>query len=852
MPFRVGTATLRSMSNPPHPAEELRLLDHELSHLEARRAQLLARRTWLLGVLRSMQEAAAPSYGPSAGPQAAAWAPRAQEQGPRRAGADASGPGVQNALLVLGGILLTVAAVAFTLVSWGSMGIGGRSAVLGTVTLLALAAPVFLLRKGLRSTAEATGALGLMLTVLDAYALHRVALPDVDGVRYTAVASAVLAAVWAGYGMRLGGLRLPLPAGVLAAQLPLVLWAGSAGAGTELMTAALLATAAFDAALALGTGGRGVRLFASVAGCVAGGSGLLAAAWLSWSAHEPAPAARAGLLLLVAVAVALTVAWRTAPPGAEASGAMPAGGERSVAAAFVAGGCAVAAAGGMLRTVLPGDWPALGYLVCGAALSACAATRLAPPVRLGLIGASVAVQGLVVASALPVLLRTLAAPLAGVQEVWSGAPDALWGTPVGALGAPVSVLVFAGAAGTATVAARAGVRRVVFSAVALVTAWAALLVLPAALDATYPAGVATHVLLGVAALACAVRATSLEVTLTALALTTGTVVSVTLLSLAEQAATFAVLGVFGVLFLTVCAAPARVLTSGRARPEADAAGAPVAARLPADPVRVFVACASVLDVSALLVAVGFATELGTAQLGLLLLAVPAAVAPLAPRIADRTAGQAAEAVAALTGAAAVGLALTDPPVLATVLGLAGVIAAGTALRADRRPAAYVAAGLLVAASWVRLAAWDVAAPEAYTLPVTVAALGVGLLRQRREPLTSSWTVYGPGLAATLLPSLAAAWADTHWQRPLLLGTAALLVTLAGARYRRQAPLVLGGAVLILVALHELTPYIVQVMDALPRWVPPALAGLLLLALGATYEQRLRDARRVREALGRMR
>lgn len=104
---------------------------------------------------------------------------------------------------------------------------------------------------------------------------------------------------------------------------------------------------------------------------------------------------------------------------------------------------------------------------------------------------------------------------------------------------------------------------------------------------------------------------------------------------------------------------------------------------------------------------------------------------------------------------------------------------------------------------------------------------------------------------TLLPSLATAWSDVEWTRPLLLGAAGLLLTLLGARHRLRAPLVLGGSALALVTLHELAPYLVQVTDALPRWVPPALAGLLLLALGATYEQRLRDVRRVREVLGRM-
>lgn len=43
---------------------------------------------------------------------------------------DASGRGAQNVLLTLGAVLLSVAALAFTLVSWGSLGIAGRAAVL--------------------------------------------------------------------------------------------------------------------------------------------------------------------------------------------------------------------------------------------------------------------------------------------------------------------------------------------------------------------------------------------------------------------------------------------------------------------------------------------------------------------------------------------------------------------------------------------------------------------------------------------------------------------------------------------------------------------------------------------------
>ncbi|MYS45664.1 hypothetical protein GTY23_31550, partial [Streptomyces sp. SID5998] len=65
---------------------------------------------------------------------------------PPRSETDA--PRVQNVLLLLGGLLLAIAAVAFTLVGWGELGIAGRSLVLGAVTVAALAAPLPLLGRG--------------------------------------------------------------------------------------------------------------------------------------------------------------------------------------------------------------------------------------------------------------------------------------------------------------------------------------------------------------------------------------------------------------------------------------------------------------------------------------------------------------------------------------------------------------------------------------------------------------------------------------------------------------------------------------------------------------------------------
>jgi hypothetical protein len=69
-----------------------------------------------------------------------------------------------------------------------------------------------------------------------------------------------------------------------------------------------------------------------------------------------------------------------------------------------------------------------------------------------------------------------------------------------------------------------------------------------------------------------------------------------------------------------------------------------------------------------------------------------------------------------------------------------------------------------------------------------------------------------------------------------------VVLLIGSRAQLQAPLVLGGAVLAIDALQLVAPY----AAALPRWMTLGAAGLLLVAVGATYEQRRRDLARVRE------
>ena len=170
-------------------------------------------------------------------------------------------------------------------------------------------------------------------------------------------------------------------------------------------------------------------------------------------------------------------------------------------------------------------------------------------------------------------------------------------------------------------------------------------------------------------------------------------------------------------------------------------------------------------------------------------------------------------------------------------------------------AATVRRGHFVAAAvaelggwWLLIAAAEVATVEAYTLPAAAVALLAGWLGRRSRADLSSWVAYGPALAAALLPTLASVLVgEGQPVRRLLLGLGALAVVLAGAQTRLRAPVVTGGVVLALTALHE----IALVWDLLPRWIPLAAAGLLLVGLAMTLERRRRDLARVRAALTRM-
>ena len=120
---------------------------------------------------------------------------------------------IQNLLFIIGGILLGVGAIVFTVVAWNRYGMAGRILILAIATLIAFTIPLIAMRNKLQATAETFTAIALLLLGLDGVGLWRL---DTFGLRdrfaattYTAVVFAIVAAVAYGYGrvVRLTGPR---------------------------------------------------------------------------------------------------------------------------------------------------------------------------------------------------------------------------------------------------------------------------------------------------------------------------------------------------------------------------------------------------------------------------------------------------------------------------------------------------------------------------------------------------------------------------------------------------------------------------------------------------------------------
>ncbi|WP_296194421.1 hypothetical protein [uncultured Microbacterium sp.] len=175
--------------------------------------------------------------------------------------------------------------------------------------------------------------------------------------------------------------------------------------------------------------------------------------------------------------------------------------------------------------------------------------------------------------------------------------------------------------------------------------------------------------------------------------------------------------------------------------------------------------------------------------------------------------------------------------------------------ADAIVLAIVAAG---AVAGIALLVTDSIRPvEAVSAPLGALLIVRGLERLRADAHRRTLPALGAGLALALLPSLVFDYVPGTAQpesivRSVALGVVALAVLLWGFAAKWQAPLLIGGAVAIAHALALLWPWISAAYEATTVWLWVALGGALLVAIAATYEARIRNARAIGRAIGALR
>ncbi|MEP6760179.1 MAG: hypothetical protein ABJA93_02295 [Sporichthyaceae bacterium] len=803
---------------------------------------------------------------------------------------------VQNLLLGLGVLLLAVAAVIFLVVSWGVLGVGGRAAVMSVFTVVAAAGASVAARRGLSATAEAVATLTVGLGLLDAYGARSAGLADLDataGLPYWAGALALIALAAGAWAVLLPLRSLRLSAAVLG-QLPgwlLALhWSDEAVHPAAVIATVLTIQAVIALAIVLAWPAQtraGDARWAVVVGAALAWTAAAFAALAAAYGEDGSLVLGTALLLMLAGAAVGTAIAIDSDRGTATALELP---DALLGAAALA---VVSAVWAPVAELVDPDWVAVTLSALAAALLAgmllVPVSRRAVPVGIFLLAA--VTPGFAAAEAVAI---DLAGRLTWLGDAWgedwaSSARDVVgvdldWpghvSTPLLLLSVAVALLV-AGRAASFLRAADALVVPVL--AVAVLT-------VPAAFDLPFWGGLSIdvavallllvggpeHVRRGQSAFGWGVLGSGVVVLGVSVAWSFAA--AETTLAMLPMAAAVLAVGTWraggmpgAAAVPTVFATSSVLLLIGEAAAVARYGGA-------GWPAVWTLALSLALGVAL----AGTVLFRGDRQLVLAGVAT-AALAADAAAVTIWAGGSAADAglAVAVTGSLVVvatcqrlvawpghqrlTVVVGQVGVIATAVGVlgsvgaadrlwlallaAGVAAGVAALRGiERHRLGWVSGGLLAASTWVRLALSDVDAPEPYTAPAGVALLVVGYLRRRRDPSYRSWPAYAPGLTLVLVPSLARAVDDPGVTRPLLLGLTALAVLIVGVMRRLQAPLVIGGTVLAVDALVQLSPYLADLYDAVPRWTWIGASGLLLLALGATYERRVREVRRLHERI----
>lgn len=186
---------------------------------------------------------------------------------------------------------------------------------------------------------------------------------------------------------------------------------------------------------------------------------------------------------------------------------------------------------------------------------------------------------------------------------------------------------------------------------------------------------------------------------------------------------------------------------------------------------------------------------------------------------------------------------------ATGIGLVLTIAAAPLLGyghlPGRKAALLLAVPLLTAANIGFVLGARADTLELFTVPPALVMLAAGLIGWRSR---SSWISIAPGLLVGLLPSALIATRSEEPVRLAAVVAVALAVILIGVAKSLQAPFVIGTVVLAKIGIWQF----LTVAPLIPRWITLGLAGAILLAVGATYERRLAQARQAIRWVGDLR
>lgn len=721
--------------------------------------------------------------------------------------------------------------VVFTAVNWSQLDASLQGLILVGLTIVAGAAAALAARRAMPATAEAVGAVAVLMALADVHAIRVGLAPAADPALFWAAGSAVVAllAQWLGVG---AGIRSPRVAAGLLAQLPLLcllraidatVWQAQLAVVVQAVLV-LVATDRVDV-------GRWVRRVASSWALLV--AALLTLATVADSmvgqlfadAHVDPHRDLTGLSLAAAAVLAGSIAWLRAESDEIRSLALFGATALGLTAVWFGSVDAV------------GSETALALVALAAALALLAGRQVprawgeVPAITAGVVGALTVLPLLGAVASMLVAASTVSA------ETWQRAGTTLAAdlqleeaSSYGALALAIQL--------AAVVVAVAGlVRRSARLAIGASVAAVALLAL-AVSPLLAPLTITATVLLALGAVAAGVAVAAATARSPLFFVATGFAVAAygwaTPWSLATPELTLLTLstGIVGALVVGAIARRARSVEA------AAVAAVWVAA---ATPLLIGLAIANSGASTAMSWAIAASTAAVVSIVGVVILdPMGTASAP------DRVMSRAVEATA-LVGylVALLGSACAADPNAASVALAAGVVGFGLhSLRPARRAAGAAAAVELLALIWLQLGQAEVVTVEAYTLPLAAVLLAAGLVGARLHRAEgdgpASWVTYGPALVVAFAPTVWLAFTQPGSIRPLAGLVAGALVLVGGAIWGKRALVDVGAAVVVALGLQQIAP----VVGAIPNWATIGATGVVLIAVGATFEQRRRDLKAV--------